>query len=69
MELPDQICLPKVITNHKEIKTKGVFLVKVKNAFVPIKRVYSTNIYSRISLSYEEVSEQARERSERAKQV
>ena len=28
---------------------KGVFLVKMKNAFVPIERVYSMNTYSRIS--------------------
>ena len=28
---------------------KDVFLVKMKNAFVPVKRVYSVNIYSRIS--------------------
>ena len=25
---------------------KGVFLVKMKNAFVPVKRVYSMNTYS-----------------------
>ena len=29
--------------------TKGVFLVKMKNAFEPVKRDYSVNTYSRIS--------------------
>ena len=30
-------------------QSKGVFLVKMKNVFVPVKRVYSVNTYSRIS--------------------
>ena len=45
-----------------------MFLVKMKNAFVPIERVYMVNTYLGISLSHEgvsEVSERARERSER----
>ena len=29
--------------------SKGVFLVKMKNAFVPVKRNHSVNTYSRIS--------------------
>ena len=49
-------------------KTLGVFLVKTKNVFVPVKRVYSVNTYSRISTVSRgsEGSEQARELSERA---
>ena len=31
------------------IKDRAVFLVTTKNAFVPIERVYSVNMYSRIS--------------------
>lgn len=27
------------------VKSEGVFLVKMKNAFVPIERVYSMNTY------------------------
>ena len=27
-------------------QNKGVFLVKTKNAFLPVKRVYSVNTYS-----------------------
>ena len=44
----------------------SVFPVKIKNMFIPAKRVYSMNIYSVILLSREgvsEVSERARERS------
>ena len=44
--------------------TKGVFLVKMKNAFEPVKRNYSVNTYSRISTvprGVSEVSERARE--------
>ena len=32
-----------------DLLTKGVFLVKTKNAFVPVKRDNSMNTYSRIS--------------------
>ena len=32
--------------------SKGVFLVKMKNAFVPVERVYGVNTYSRISTEY-----------------
>ena len=41
--------------------TQGVFLVKIKNAFVTVKRVYSMNTYSRIS-----TVPRGSERSERA---
>ena len=35
---------------HNKANTyKGVFLVKVKDAFVPVRRVDSMNTYSRIS--------------------
>ena len=47
----------------------GVFLVKMKNAFVPIERVNSMNTYSRISQSHKgvsKVSERAHECSERS---
>ena len=53
-----------------------MFLVKMKNAFVPISRVFRVNTYSRISTvpqlegykGVSEVSERALERSERAEQ-
>ena len=32
-----------------KMKTEGVFPVTTKNAFLPVNRVYSVNIYSRIS--------------------
>ena len=32
-----------------EYHSMSVILVKMKNAFVPVKRVYSVNTYSRIS--------------------
>ena len=51
---------------------KGVFLAKMKNALVPIERVYSVNTYSWISLSHEEVSQmrdRARQQSKQAKQA
>ena len=40
----------KLVTNHEEVRlfskvSKGVFLVKTKNAFVPVKRDNSENIY------------------------
>ena len=48
---------------------EGVFLVSAKNAFVSVKRDNSMNTYSRISNvpQVSEVSERAREQSERAK--
>ena len=53
---------------------EGVFLASAKNAFVPVKRDNSVNTYythiQEFQLSHEgvsEVSEQAREPSERAK--
>ena len=49
---------------------EGMFLVKIKDVTVPIKRVSSVYTYSGILLSGEGVSkaiEQAREQSERAK--
>ena len=53
--------------------TKGVFVVKMKTAFVPVKRVYSVNTHiQEFQLSHEEergVSEQNCERSERAEQT
>ena len=33
-----------------ERERKGVFLVKKKNTFIPVKRVYSVNTYFRISI-------------------
>ena len=50
----------------------GVFLVSAKNAFAPMKRDISVNTYLKFQLSHEgvsEVSERARERSERVKQA
>ena len=45
---------------------EGVFLVKMKNAFVPVKRVYySVNTHSRIS-TVSQGSERAREQNELA---
>ena len=47
-----------------------MFLLTTKNAFVPVKHVYSVNTYSRISTvpreGVGEVSELAQERSERS---
>ena len=45
--------------------SQGVFLVKMKNAFVPVKRVYSVNTHSRIS-TVSQGSERAREQNELA---
>ena len=50
-----------------ERRTWGVFLVKVKHAFVAIERVYSMNTYSGISLSHEGVSELVNGASKRSK--
>ena len=33
----------------KAAASEGVFLVKMKNAFIPFERIYSMNKYSRIS--------------------
>ena len=52
--------------------SKGVFLVKMKNSFVPIVLTHCVNAYLKILLSHEEVSiviEQAREWSEQVKPV
>ena len=49
------------------VKSEGVFLVKMKNVFVPIEHVYSMNTYLCIQLSHEGVSERSREQSEQAK--
>ena len=40
----------------EEIKIQGVFLVKLKNASVPVEPVYSMNTYLGISLSQRGVS-------------
>ena len=47
----DERNVQTVENDHRSWAThcKGVFLVKMKNAFVPVKRVYSVNTYSRIS--------------------
>ena len=50
------ICCAGLIGNALTImvsiidENKGVFLVKMKNASIPVKRVYSVNTYSRISI-------------------
>ena len=57
---------------HMKRCSQGVFLMTTIYAFVPIERDYSVNTYLWILRSHEglrEVNEQAREQSERAKQV
>ena len=53
-------------SSEKLLNSKGVFLVSVKNAFVPVKRDNSVNTYSRISTVSEPVNGVS-ERSERSK--
>ena len=50
-------------TNVMKMSCKGVFLVMTKNAFLPVKRVYSVNTYLRITLSHEGVSEASEQAS------
>ena len=38
-----------LLTSARSDTSKGVFLVKMKKAFEPVKRDYSVNIYSRFS--------------------
>ena len=60
-----------VCTRARACVCVGVFLVTTKNAFLPVKFVYSMNTYSWISMvpRGSEQSERARERSEREKRA